>query len=58
VPLEQRLRLLGVRASGLTLNGALQESTESAQGELPLDLPATADKGHIEPGAGPPDQDE
>jgi DNA polymerase-4 len=58
VPLEQRLRLLGVRANGLTLNGALQESAESLQGELPLTVPATTDKGHNEPGVGPPDQDE
>ena len=36
VPLEQKLRLLGVRASALTLSSALQEVTESPQGELPL----------------------
>ena len=35
-PLEQKLRLLGVRASTLTLRTALEERTESSQGELPL----------------------
>ncbi len=36
VPLDQKLRLLGVRASALTLSSALQEVAESPQGELPL----------------------
>jgi DNA polymerase-4 len=40
VPLEQKLRLLGVRASALSLSGALQEVAESPQGELPLIAPA------------------
>jgi DNA polymerase-4 len=37
VPLEQKLRLLGVRASALSSCSAPQEAAESAQGELPLD---------------------
>ncbi|MCK9387969.1 MAG: DNA polymerase IV [Sulfuritalea sp.] len=36
VPLEQKLRLLGVRASALSSSNAPQEATESPQGELPL----------------------
>jgi DNA polymerase-4 len=39
VPLEQRLRLLGVRTSTLSPNDAPQAVTESPQGELPLSLP-------------------
>lgn len=34
VPLEQRLRLLGVRASGLTRSAASQDDSNSHQGEL------------------------
>jgi len=55
VPLEQKLRLLGVRASALTLRGALNDLAESAQGELPLTVPAAADNGHNESVAGPPE---
>ena len=40
VPLEQRLRLLGVRASGLSSGNAVQEVRASEQGELPLRAPA------------------
>ena len=36
VPLESRLRLLGVRASALTSSKAREPRKESAQGELPL----------------------
>jgi DNA polymerase-4 len=36
VPLEKKLRLLGVRASALSPDSALQEAVESPQGELPL----------------------
>ena len=36
VPLEQRLRLLGVRASALTPEDAAPEMPTAAQGELPL----------------------
>jgi DNA polymerase-4 len=54
VPLEQKLRLLGVRVSALTLSGAQQEVTESPQGELPLAVPAASDKRHNEIVAGPP----
>ena len=36
VPLEQKLRLLGVRASALSPCNAVQEVLESGQGELPL----------------------
>ena len=36
LPLEQKLRLLGVRASGLSSGNAVQEVRESEQGELPL----------------------
>jgi DNA polymerase-4 len=36
VPLEQKLRLLGVRASALTPSNAPQMAVESPQGELPL----------------------
>lgn len=36
VPLEQKLRLLGVRASALCSSGAPQPVTESPQAELPL----------------------
>jgi len=36
VPLEQRLRLLGVRASALTPEGAAPEMQAVVQGELPL----------------------
>ena len=36
VPLEQKLRLLGVRASALSSSSAPQVLDESAQGELPL----------------------
>ena len=39
VPLEQRLRLLGVRASALSSGSVPQEVDESAQGELPLGTP-------------------
>ena len=55
VPLDQRLRLLGVRASALSLSGALQEMAKSPQGELPLAVPSAADKGHnAGGGVGPP----
>jgi DNA polymerase-4 len=37
VPLEQKLRLLGVRASALSSSSAPQGEAESPQGELPLD---------------------
>jgi DNA polymerase-4 len=37
VPLEQKLRLLGVRASTLSSSSAPREEAESPQGELPLD---------------------
>ncbi len=40
VPLEQRLRLLGVRASALSRGNAPQAANESPQGELPLIAPA------------------
>jgi len=40
VPLEQKLRLLGVRASALSSSSAPQEVTESPQGELPLNISA------------------
>ncbi|MDK9715497.1 DNA polymerase IV [Sulfuritalea hydrogenivorans] len=36
VPLEKKLRLLGVRASALSPDSASQEAVESPQGELPL----------------------
>ena len=36
VPLEQKLRLLGVRASALSSGSALPEVDQSPQGELPL----------------------
>ncbi len=36
VPLTQRIRLLGVRASGLVLRGEVENETGQAQGELPL----------------------
>ncbi len=36
VPLEKRLRLLGVRASGLVQNGIAPEMPAATQGELPL----------------------
>lgn len=36
VPLTQRIRLLGVRASGLVLLGEVENETGQAQGELPL----------------------
>ena len=36
VPLAQKLRLLGVRASGFSSGNAVQEVRESGQGELPL----------------------
>ncbi|MDP1611798.1 MAG: DNA polymerase IV [Sulfuritalea sp.] len=39
VPLEQRLRLLGVRASALAASSAPQPVTESAQAELSLMIP-------------------
>jgi len=39
VPLEQKLRLLGVRASTLSSNKIPQETAESPQGELPLTAP-------------------
>ncbi len=39
-PLEQKLRLLGVRASALSSSAELLELTESSQGELPLSAPA------------------
>ncbi|MBK8118801.1 MAG: DNA polymerase IV [Sulfuritalea sp.] len=39
VPLEQKLRLLGVRASALSSSSAAQEVRESEQGELPLGSP-------------------
>ncbi|MCX7155388.1 MAG: DNA polymerase IV [Rhodocyclales bacterium] len=39
VPLEQRLRLLGVRASALSSGSAPQAVVESPQGELPLTAP-------------------
>ncbi len=39
VPLEQKLRLLGVRASALSPGSAPQAVVESPQGELPLTAP-------------------
>ena len=39
VPLDQKLRLLGVRTSALILSSALQEAAESPQAELPLSAP-------------------
>ena len=39
VPLERKLRLLGVRAGKLSASSAPRMSVESAQGELPLDVP-------------------
>ncbi len=39
-PLEQKLRLLGVRAGALSSSAVLLELTESSQGELPLSAPA------------------
>ncbi len=39
VPLEQKLRLLGVRASALSSSSAPQVADESAQAELPLAAP-------------------
>ncbi len=45
VPLAQKLRLLGVRASALSSGGALQEVAESPQGELPLIAPTTTQQG-------------
>jgi DNA polymerase-4 len=39
VPLEHKLRLLGVRASALSSCNALQITTESPQAELPLIAP-------------------
>ena len=57
VPLEQKLRLLGVRASTLELRSTLQANSGSAQGELPLTTPAVTDKRHNESVAGPPGQD-
>ena len=39
VPLERKLRLLGVRAGTLSASSAPQMSVESAQGELPLIAP-------------------
>jgi len=39
VPLERKLRLLGVRAGTLSASSAPPMSVESAQGELPLDVP-------------------
>ncbi|MCK9382745.1 MAG: DNA polymerase IV [Sulfuritalea sp.] len=39
-PLEQKLRLLGVRASALSPSSAPQAADESPQGELPLAAPA------------------
>jgi len=54
VPLEQKLRLLGVRASTLASSVASQKATESPQGELPLIAPSAADKEHNESDAGPP----
>jgi DNA polymerase-4 len=39
VPLEQKLRLLGVRASALSSNKTPLVATESPQGELPLTAP-------------------
>jgi DNA polymerase-4 len=39
VPLDRRLRLLGVRASTLTPGNAAQASDTSTQGELPLTTP-------------------
>jgi DNA polymerase-4 len=54
VALEQRLRLLGVRASTLSSGDASQESAESLQGELPLIAPGAADNGHNGPDARPP----
>ena len=40
VPLEQKLRLLGVRASALSSSKETQAAAETAQGELPLGAPA------------------
>jgi DNA polymerase-4 len=54
VPLEQKLRLLGVRASALTLSSTPQDVAESPQGELPLIAPAAPDKGHNQATAGSP----
>ena len=53
VPLEQKLRLLGVRASTLSSSEASQMPVESPQGELPLIAPSATDKGHNELNAGP-----
>ena len=39
-PLEQKLRLLGVRASALSSSKELPEAAGTAQGELPLSAPA------------------
>jgi DNA polymerase-4 len=39
VPLERKLRLLGVRASALSSSSAPQVADESAQAELPLTAP-------------------
>jgi DNA polymerase-4 len=44
VPLEHKLRLLGVRASGLSLSSAVRENSESTQVELPLVAPAIRHK--------------
>lgn len=55
VPLEQRLRLLGVRASALSSGDASQTAVESPQGELPLIAPSTPDAGHNVPDTGAPD---
>ena len=40
IPLEQKLRLLGVRASALSSSSAPQVVDESPQGELPLTAPS------------------
>ena len=40
VPLEQKLRLLGVRASALSSSNTLQGTHEAQQGELQLTVPA------------------
>ncbi|MDP2134204.1 MAG: DNA polymerase IV, partial [Sulfuritalea sp.] len=49
VPLEQKLRLLGVRSSALSSNSALQVLIESAQAELPLTTGERQDRGRAAP---------
>jgi len=54
VALEQRLRLLGVRASTLSSNDPSREPAKSPQAELPLIAPGAADNGHNGSDAGLP----